>query len=109
MAPGKASITRKWCNFFNGPSGVAIARNGDIFSSTAMGASHTNATVVKFSKDGKLFDAWGKMDVEELQLDTLHSLSNEIAENFIQFSRRGNAPGVRSSIRDRKVHQPNEG
>ena len=43
---------------FNAPTGVAVARNGDIFVSDGHGAT-TNARVVVFDKRGRFLRTWG--------------------------------------------------
>src|SRR5262245_39560366 len=43
---------------FNAPTGVAVARNGDIFVSDGHGGP--DPRIVKFSRDGKFISAWGK-------------------------------------------------
>src|SRR5580658_931948 len=74
MTLGKAGVSGNGPDTFNGPSGVAVARNGDIFVGDGHGAG-TNARVVKFSKDGKFLKAWGKMGSGPGEFDTLHSLA----------------------------------
>ena len=74
MTLGKAGVAGDGPDTFNGPSGVAVAPNGDIFVGDGHGAG-TNARVVKFSKDGKFIKAWGKMGSGPGEFDTLHSLA----------------------------------
>src|ERR1051326_1407061 len=52
MTLGKAGMAGSGADAFNGPSGIAIASNGDIFVADGHGGD-TNARIVKFSKDGK--------------------------------------------------------
>ena len=45
---------------FVGPTGVAVAANGDVFVTDGHNpAQHGNHRVVKFSKDGKFIKTWG--------------------------------------------------
>ncbi len=74
MTLGKAGVAGDGPDTFNGPSGVAVALNGDIFVGDGHGTG-TNARVVKFSKDGKFIKAWGKMGSGPGEFDTLHSLA----------------------------------
>jgi len=55
----------------NGPSDVAIARDGDIFVSDG---ESTNTRIVKYSKDGKLIKFWGTKGAGPGQLDVPHSI-----------------------------------
>ena len=56
---GKAGMPGDAPGYFNRPSGVAIARNGDIFVADGHGGD-SNARVVKFSKSGKFITAWAR-------------------------------------------------
>ncbi len=60
--------------FFNRPTGVAIARNGDIFVADGHGGD-SNARVVKFSKTGKFITAWGKKGSAAGEFDTPHAIA----------------------------------
>jgi DNA-binding beta-propeller fold protein YncE len=73
MTLGKAGVAGSGPETFNGPSGVAIAPNGDIFVADGHGGD-TNARVVKFSKDGKFIKEWGKKGSGPGEFDTLHSI-----------------------------------
>jgi DNA-binding beta-propeller fold protein YncE len=65
--------------YFNRPTGVAIARNGDIFVSDGHGGD-SNARVVKFSKAGKFITAWGKKGSGEGEFDTPHAIAVDSQE-----------------------------
>jgi sugar lactone lactonase YvrE len=74
MTLGKAGVAGDGPDTFNGPSGVAIAPNGDIFVADGHGGG-TNARIVKFSKDGKFIKAWGKKGPGPGEFDMPHSLA----------------------------------
>jgi DNA-binding beta-propeller fold protein YncE len=74
MTLGKAGVAGAGPDTFNGPSGVAVAPNGDIFVADGHGAD-TNARIVKFSKDGKFIKAWGKKGSGPGEFDTPHSIA----------------------------------
>jgi DNA-binding beta-propeller fold protein YncE len=71
---GKAGMPGDAPGFFNRPSGVAIARNGDIFVADGHGGD-SNARVVKFSKSGKFLTAWGKKGSAPGEFDTPHAIA----------------------------------
>ena len=74
MTLGKAGVAGNGPDTFNGPSGVAIAPNGDIFVADGHGGD-TNARIVKFSKEGKFIKAWGKKGSGPGEFDMPHSLA----------------------------------
>lgn len=74
MTLGKAGVAGAGPDTFNGPSGVAVAANGDIFVADGHGAD-TNARIVKFSRDGKFIKSWGKKGSGPGEFDTPHSLA----------------------------------
>jgi DNA-binding beta-propeller fold protein YncE len=74
MTLGKRGVAGDGPDTFNGPSGVAIAPNGDIFVADGHG-ENTNARIVKFSKDGKFIKAWGKKGSGPGELDTPHGIA----------------------------------
>jgi DNA-binding beta-propeller fold protein YncE len=71
---GKAGMPGDAPGYFNRPSGVAIAKNGDIFVADGHGGD-SNARVVKFSKAGKFITAWGKKGTAEGEFDTPHAIA----------------------------------
>ena len=71
---GKAGMPGDAPGYFNRPSGVAIARNGDIFVADGHGGD-SNARVVKFSKSGKFITAWGKKGSAPGEFDTPHAIA----------------------------------
>lgn len=56
---------------FNGPTDVAIGRNGDIFVTDG----HVNARVVKYTKDGKFIKAWGRKGTGPGEFNLPHSVA----------------------------------
>ncbi len=58
MALGTAGAAGNGENTFNGPSGVLVAPNGDIFVVDGHGRGGNNR-VVKFSPDGRFLKTWG--------------------------------------------------
>ena len=76
---GKAGMPGDAPGYFNRPSGVAIARNGDIFVADGHGGD-SNARVVKFSKSGKFITAWGKKGSAPGEFDTPHAIAVDSLE-----------------------------
>jgi DNA-binding beta-propeller fold protein YncE len=76
---GKAGMPGDAPGFFNRPSGVAIARNGDIFVADGHGGD-SNARVVKFSRTGKFITAWGKKGAAAGEFDTPHAIAVDSRE-----------------------------
>jgi sugar lactone lactonase YvrE len=74
MTLGKAGVSGAGQDTFNGPTGVVIAADGDIFVADGHGGD-TNARVVKFSKDGKFIKEWGKKGTGPGEFDTPHSIA----------------------------------
>ena len=73
MKLGKAGVGGEGEDEFNKPSGVTVAKNGDIFVSDGHGGN-SNARVVKFSKDGKFIKTWGQKGTEPGQFGELHGI-----------------------------------
>ena len=71
LALGKAGVSGSDSETFNQPTDVAVAPNGDIFISDG----HTNARVVKFSRDGKFLKEWGKKGAAPGDFDLPHALA----------------------------------
>jgi DNA-binding beta-propeller fold protein YncE len=74
LALGKPGMPGDARGFFNKPSGVAIAKNGDIFVADGHGGD-SNARVVKFSKTGAFISAWGKKGTGEGEFDVPHAIA----------------------------------
>ena len=86
---GKAGMPGDAQGFFNRPSGVAIARNGDIFVADGHGGD-SNARVVKFSKTGKFLTAWGKQGSAAGEFDTPHAIAVDSHERVYVADRSNN-------------------
>jgi DNA-binding beta-propeller fold protein YncE len=65
--------------YFNRPTGVAIARNGDVFVADGHGGD-SNARVVKFSKTGRFITAWGRKGSAQGEFDTPHAIAVDSQE-----------------------------
>jgi DNA-binding beta-propeller fold protein YncE len=89
MTLGKAGVAGAGTDTFNGPCGVVIAPNGDIFVADGHGGD-TNARVVKFSKDGKYIKEWGTKGSGPGQFDTLHSIAMD-SKGRVFIADRGNS------------------
>src|SRR6516162_7139350 len=74
MTLGKPGVAGEGPETFNGPSGVLVAPNGDIFVADGHGEK-TNARIVKFSKDGKFIKTWGKAGKGQGEFDVPHALA----------------------------------
>ena len=74
MTLGRAGVAGDGPDTFNQPSAVLIAPNGDIFVADGHGGN-SNASVVKFSKDGKFTRTWGKKGPAPGDFDTPHALA----------------------------------
>jgi DNA-binding beta-propeller fold protein YncE len=74
MTLGKSGVAGDGPETFNRPTGVAIARNGDIYVCDGHGGA-SSARIVKFSKDGKFITAWGKKGKGPGEFDTLHGIA----------------------------------
>ena len=59
MTLGKPGVAGDGPDISTHPSDVMVAPNGDIFVADGHGGK-TNARIVKFDKDGKFINAWGK-------------------------------------------------
>ena len=79
MTLGKAGMPGDAPGYFNRPSGVAIARNGDIFVADGHGGD-SNARVVKFSKTGEFITTWGKKGTAAGEFDTPHAIAVDSQE-----------------------------
>ena len=74
LALGAAGVTGDDPNFFNSPSDVLVAPNGDIFVADGHGGE-TNARIVKFAKDGSLLKTWGKKGAGPGEFNVPHTLA----------------------------------
>jgi DNA-binding beta-propeller fold protein YncE len=89
MKLGKAGVPGDAPGYFNRPTGVAIARNGDVFVSDGHG-DDSNARVVKFSKTGKFLLAWGKKGSAPGEFDVPHAIAMDSHERVYVADRSNN-------------------
>jgi sugar lactone lactonase YvrE len=69
---GKAGVAGNGPDTFDQPTGVAVARNGDIFVTDGHGR---NNRVVKFSKDGRFIKTWGRTGSGPGELNQPHDIA----------------------------------
>jgi streptogramin lyase len=79
MTLGKAGMPGDAPGYFNRPTGVAIARNGDIFVADGHGGD-SNARIVKFSKTSEFMTTWGKKGTTAGEFDTPHAIAVDSQE-----------------------------
>ena len=89
MKLGHAGMPGDAPGYFNRPTGVAVARNGDIFVSDGHGGD-SNARVVKFSKSGKFLMAWGTKGSAAGEFDTPHAIAVDSHERVYVADRSNN-------------------
>jgi DNA-binding beta-propeller fold protein YncE len=89
MKLGKAGMPGDAPGYFNRPTEVAIARNGDIFVADGHGGD-SNARVVKFSKSGKFLTAWGRKGGAAGEFDTPHAIAVDSHERVYVADRSNN-------------------
>ena len=91
---GKPGMPGDAPGFFNRPTGIAIARNGDIFVADGHGGD-SNARVVKFSKAGRFVTAWGRKGTEPGEFDTPHAIAVDSQSGLRRRPFEQPHPGVR--------------
>ena len=74
MTLGTPGVPGSGPGYFNAPSDVVVADNGDIFVADGHG-DDTNNRVVKFSSDGIFVGAWGQSGYAPGQFRTLHAIA----------------------------------
>ena len=74
MTLGKAGMPGDAPGFFNRPSAVAVAPNGDIFVADGHGGA-SNARIVKFDANGKFIKTWGKKGTGPGEFDEPHGIA----------------------------------
>ena len=72
MTLGKAGVAGNGPDTFDQPSGVVVAKNGDIFVTDGHGK---NDRVVKFSSDGRFIKAWGRTGSGPGELNQPHDIA----------------------------------
>ncbi len=75
---GKKGVAGPGLDEFDAPTDVAIAPNGDIFvgdGHTGGGTATGNARIMKFDKDGKFIQTWGRKGMGVGEFDVVHTLA----------------------------------
>lgn len=75
MTLGKAGVAGDGPDTFNQPDDVAIAPDGDIFVSDGHTPAMGNARVMKFTKDGKFINQWGRHGSGPGEFEVPHALA----------------------------------
>lgn len=72
---GREGVSGSGPDTFDRPSGVAVARNGDIFVSDGHDPNaHHNARILKFDRTGRFITSWGKLGSGPGDFDGPHDL-----------------------------------
>jgi len=71
---------------FNRPTDITFAANGDFFVSDGYG----NSRVVKFSKEGKYLQSWGKPGKGPSEFQTVHSIAIDSKQRIYVSDRENN-------------------
>lgn len=107
MSLGEAAVAGADEKHFNGPTGVVVAANGDIWvtdghgggqkgpnANNMFGSRGGNNRLVRFSKDGKFLKAWGggvgSESYDPLRFNDPHDIAID-AEGRLYIADRGNA------------------
>jgi DNA-binding beta-propeller fold protein YncE len=86
---GKPGMPGNGPEYLDGPSGVAVAPNGDFYVADGHGGN-TNDRIVKFSKDGKFITAWGKHGKAQGEFDQPHGIALDSAGKVYVADRANN-------------------
>jgi NHL repeat len=117
MTLGEAGVSGADESHFNGPTGVIVEDNGDIWvtdghggpqrgpnSDNMFGSRGGNNRLVRFSKDGRFIQAWGggvgSESHEPMRFNDPHSIARDAAGN-IYVADRGN---LRVQVIDKEGH-----
>ena len=87
MTLGKKGVAGNGPDTFDQPSGIAVARNGDIFVADGHGK---NDRVVKFSKDGRFLKTWGRHGAGPGEFDQPHDISIGGSQGHVFVADRSN-------------------
>jgi DNA-binding beta-propeller fold protein YncE len=75
MMLGRMGVAGNGPDTFDRPTGIAVARNGDVFVSDGHYPNkHDNARVMKFAKDGRFIKAWGQKGAGPGDFDEPHDI-----------------------------------
>ena len=88
MVLGKEGVPGNGPDTFDGPSGVAIAPNGDIFVTDGHGPP--NGRVMKFTKDGKFIKTWGHLGAGPGDFNGPHDICIGGSQNRVFVADRNN-------------------
>jgi sugar lactone lactonase YvrE len=75
---GKKGVAGAGLDEFDQPTDVAIAPNGDIFvgdGHSGGGLATGNARIMKFNKDGKFLQTWGRKGMGASEFDVIHTMA----------------------------------
>jgi hypothetical protein len=98
MTIGSPGVRGTGPDTFDQPTGVSIARNGDIFVTDGhSGNQSKSARVVKYSRDGKFIATWGRMG-RNRATSAIRTTSTSGVRKATCMSPTGRTIGSRSSI-----------
>jgi sugar lactone lactonase YvrE len=89
MTLGKPGMPGNGPDYLNGPSGVVVAPNGDIYVADGHGGQ-TNDRIAKFDKTGKFITAWGKHGKAAGEFDAPHGIALDSAGRVYVADRANN-------------------
>jgi hypothetical protein len=91
MTIGKEGVSGNGPDTFDRPTGVAVARNGDVFVTDGHAPNqHNSARVVKFSRDGRFIKTWGKKGAAPGDFDEPHDIFIGGSQDRVYIADRGN-------------------
>ena len=86
MTLGTKGVAGETETTFAGPADVAFGKSGEIF----VADGHTNARVVKFTKEGKYIKAWGTRGSGQGQFNVPHAIATD-SQGRVFVADRGNS------------------
>jgi streptogramin lyase len=89
MTLGKPGMPGNGPDMLDGPSGVVVAPNGDIYVADGHGGS-TNDRIVKFDRTGKYVTSWGKHGKGPGEFDSPHGIPLDSAGRVFVADRSNN-------------------